>query len=689
MNIQNWKRTGVFLIIITLLGVPHFSFADTVPPGTLVGSARDHAVFLQWNDAAPVTNHTIEYKPTSGNTWTTFSHPVSPASGITVTNLTNGVSYDFRVSAISAEGQSSPSAIASATPLAGAIHTSNNQIISTGQSLAEGSYAFPVLSTTQPYGNLMLNAAHTALIPLVEPVTGGESWTGETISSALANMVTSLAAPVVPNYTSIVSLSAQSGTAYTGIKRGTPTYDEALTDIVAAKELSLAQNKTLVVRGITVIHGETDEYTPTSASQYEQNLVEWQNDYQSDARAITGQEEPVLLFTDQMSSWTSFGSAVPHVALGQYAAAKNNPDKIIMVTPKYIFDSVDWLSHMTNYSQRRLGEYYAKVYKKVVIDGEQWKPLMPETITMYGNVIHAQFHVPVGPLVFDTNAVMAQTNYGFEYADSFNSAYITNVQIISPDTVAITLSQVPTGPNPRLRYAYTGTVGAWTGSHIAGAARGNLRDSDMTPALHQDSAVPTYMGNYLHNWALTFDEPVTLGQSLPNEPTNISAAIGPANGTAIVSFTPPTNTGIGAITSYIITSTPGNITATGNGSPITITGLSNHTTYTFTVTAVNSAGQSVPSASSNAITLNWPTITVAPSLPGKIEPATNKRPVANKVEKKKSNVTQLMIIEDVTSQKATVLETLPEPRKIEESKESKKEIASIETAKTATKETKE
>lgn len=657
MNTSVLLKISAFFIAITVLILPGFLFAQTNPPLTLVAAPRDEAVFLQWINATPATSHTIEYKESASSSWQTFSHPASATEGILVTGLENGTSYDFRVSTTTTAGESEPATVSSVTPLDGAIHTSNNQILSTGQSLAEGSYAFPVLSTSQPYSNMMLNSSRTALIPLVEPITGGESWTGETISSALANMVTALAEPIVPNYTSIVSLSANSGTAYTGIKQGTPTYTEALLNVAKAKELSLAQNKTLIVRAVTVIHGETDEYTPTSANQYEQYLVEWQNDYENDARAITGQEEPVLLFTDQMSSWTSFGSPVPHVALGQYAAAKNNPDKIIMVTPKYIFDSVDWMSHMTNYSQRRLGEYYAKVYKKVVIDGEEWKPLMPEEIILYGNVIHARFHVPVGPLVFDTNAVLAQTNYGFEYSDGFYSAYITGVQIISPDTVEITLSQVPTGPNPRLRYAYSGSVGAWTGSHIAGAARGNLRDSDMTEAMYQDNAVPAYMGNYLHNWALTFDEPVTLGQSLPDEPTNVYAALGPVNGTAVVSFTAPTHTGIGAITSYVVTSTPGNITVTGTGSPITITGLSNNTTYTFSVSAVNVAGQSANSSSSNPLTLNWPVISDAPQVVGVLESMT--KPLINKPERKKDRKSYIKIIED---QKASVGEVWAEQR---------------------------
>jgi hypothetical protein len=88
--------------------------------------------------------------------------------------------------------------------------------------------------------------------------------------------------------------------------------------------------------------------------------------------------------------------------------------------------------------------------------------------------------------------------------------------------------------------------------------------------------------------------------SLPFAPT-IGTAVG-WNKKATVSFTPPSNAGSSAITSYTVTSNPGGITATGTASPITVYGLTNGTSYTFTVTAANNNGTSSSSAASNAIT---------------------------------------------------------------------------------------
>lgn len=652
------KKITIVFTILLFLGVHSIVLAYTFPPENLVGTARNSAVFLQWKNSSEAIDHVIEYKQSGSSTWNTYPHSPSGTSGIVVGGLSNGTSYDFQVSTISTEGTSSPISIFSITPTNTILlNSSNNHIISTGQSNATGSFAIPILSTTQPYTNRMLNEARTNLVPLVEPITGAISWAlGETMSSGLANSLSYFQEQEGSEYSSIVSLRGDGALAYSALMQGTDMYNALLSDVVNAKNISLDENKTHIVRALTVVHGETDESSGVSAEQYEQYLVEWQEDYENDIKAITGQEEPVPMFTDQMSSWMSFGSATPHTAIGQYNATKNNPDKIILVAPKYIFDVGDWMSHMKNYSYRRLGEYYAKVYKKVVIDGEEWKPLMPEEVTMYGNEIYARFHVPVLPLAFDTTAVLAKANYGFEYADSTNSAQISSVEIISPDTVKITLTNTPTGSNPKLRYAFTGIVGSWTGSQIPGSARGNLRDSDMTPAVHQDSSLPSYVGNYLHNWALTFDEPITVMPTTPSAPVSVTATLGSVNGTAVVSFALPA--GSPPATSYLVTSTPGNIVVGTIGSPVTISGLSNNTTYTFTVVAQNGGSQSAPSAPSNSVTPYW--ITEKPQVVGPLTKP--KVPIALKPEHKKS---PRISIVDPNTLRAAVIESVDSPEKQE------------------------
>ena len=88
---------------------------------------------------------------------------------------------------------------------------------------------------------------------------------------------------------------------------------------------------------------------------------------------------------------------------------------------------------------------------------------------------------------------------------------------------------------------------------------------------------------------------------VPGAPTSVSASLSGLSG-AIISFTPPSNNGGSAITSYIVTSSPGNKTASGSTSPISISGLTQATAYSFSVKAANAVGPGSASTASNTIT---------------------------------------------------------------------------------------
>ena len=354
-----------------------------------------------------------------------------------------------------------------------------NHILSTGEDLSNGVLGLPVLTTVQPYSNLMLSTAGTALVPLRET-------TRERMSSAMGNFITSNTPANI--YQMIVTRHGLSGAhAYSTLKKGTPVYQTGMDQVAGSMNLvtsTLGQRYRVI--GVTAVHGETD-HDRDRADEYETNLVEWQNDYETDVKALTGQTENVPLFIDQLSSWTGMNSATSGIPLAQLAAAENNSGKIILVTPKYFFPYADE-TRLNGYGYRWLGEYYGKVIKKVVADEDPWTPLSPRTITRTNNVITIIFDVPVPPLVFDTDRVLTQTNYGFEYWNPNDPAtQISSVAITTPDTVEIILNQVPSDTTEEhLRYAFTGTPGAIPGT--PGSARGNLRDSDAAVSQYTTSS---------------------------------------------------------------------------------------------------------------------------------------------------------------------------------------------------------
>ena len=88
--------------------------------------------------------------------------------------------------------------------------------------------------------------------------------------------------------------------------------------------------------------------------------------------------------------------------------------------------------------------------------------------------------------------------------------------------------------------------------------------------------------------------------TLPNPPTSIVAS---ALTDTYVSINFTASTGSVSISNYTVTSNPGNFTVSGSSSPITVTGLIASTSYIFNVTATNSKGTSIASAS-NSVTTN-------------------------------------------------------------------------------------
>lgn len=99
----------------------------TVPdsPTGVVGTAGNEQVSLSWiapssNGGAPITDYIVQFRLASASTWETFSDGTSTATSATVTGLTNGSAYVFRVAAVNNVGTGAYAAAASSvTPASG------------------------------------------------------------------------------------------------------------------------------------------------------------------------------------------------------------------------------------------------------------------------------------------------------------------------------------------------------------------------------------------------------------------------------------------------------------------------------------------------------------------------------------------------------------------------------------------
>jgi len=101
---------------VTPAGVP-------VAPGAPTPTAGNASVALSWTapsaNGSAITDYKIYYATSAGGTYTLFSDTVSTTTSVTVTGLTNGTAYYFKVAAVNAVGDSALSAAStSSTPAA-------------------------------------------------------------------------------------------------------------------------------------------------------------------------------------------------------------------------------------------------------------------------------------------------------------------------------------------------------------------------------------------------------------------------------------------------------------------------------------------------------------------------------------------------------------------------------------------
>jgi titin len=91
-------------------------------PTALAATAGDTSVSLNWTAPAntggsTITGYLVEMSADAGVTWSTaVANTATSVPGATVTGLTNGTVYEFRVSAITGAGTGTASTVASATP---------------------------------------------------------------------------------------------------------------------------------------------------------------------------------------------------------------------------------------------------------------------------------------------------------------------------------------------------------------------------------------------------------------------------------------------------------------------------------------------------------------------------------------------------------------------------------------------
>jgi hypothetical protein len=80
-------------------------------PTNVNGKPENRQAIITWNapdsdGGTPIIDYVVQFRIEANSQWTTFSDGVSNATSATITGLTNGVGYEFRVAATNSLGQS-------------------------------------------------------------------------------------------------------------------------------------------------------------------------------------------------------------------------------------------------------------------------------------------------------------------------------------------------------------------------------------------------------------------------------------------------------------------------------------------------------------------------------------------------------------------------------------------------------
>jgi lysophospholipase L1-like esterase len=390
-------------------------------------------------------------------------------------------------------------------------------VIGTGQSLAVGDHGKPIKSTNQPYGNLKLSTAdlpwpvdaddtNLSMVPLVEPVgrmakSYPSSWpnniSGETPHSTMANEISALVkAASGRDFIGVHGEVGENGQCMTFLKKNaTPrgvngrSYQAAMIETKAVTRLAKAAGKTYGIGAIIVTHGECD----AGNKNYENDLYQLWSDYNADLSAITGQTQKIQMIVSQQNAVNDHAVST----LAQWKVGVDHPAEIVCSGPKYQYPSAEGI-HLTTDGYQQLGEKYGQVYYERVVLGHNWQPLQPTTVERNGAVFTIHYHVPVPPLVWETefqpphpSVAEWKSGKGFEVTTSDGVKVAIASAEISGDAIVITCATNP-GANARVGYAMVGEKPRMTTPFNGTFRWGLLRDSDPFVGDITKKAQPNY-----------------------------------------------------------------------------------------------------------------------------------------------------------------------------------------------------
>ncbi len=534
------------------------------------------------NGGSALTSYTVTALDTSGvplspNRSCTVS---APTTSCTVTGLTNGTDYKYVVTATNAIGISDTSTASIAVKAATVPGSPTSLIATVGDETATVSFTAPVSNGGTPITGYVITTSPGGLsctVPVgstsceITGLTNGTAYTftavatnaqGNSANSSASSSATPSGIPAPPLSVSAVAGDGDATVSFVpGSSNGSAITSYTVTASPGGSSCTVNAPATSCVVP-NLVNGGTYDFTVTSTN------VNGTSSPSSASNSVTPQQvvSPTLISSTPPSGNEEVGFTMS-------ATANFTGQPVPTVTYQWqVCTSPSDASTCTNIS----GETSSTYVLGTSVANKYVRVLSTATSTA-GTLVDESLTSPkVEPRLSATPPSSGLTQ-------PINSPFTLTAPAIGGAGVkvyAITTGSLPTG----VTYdTATGTISGTPTTHGTYPLTITVTDGFGVTSTMQFSIVIT---------------PPTVAGA----PTGVTALRGDTRAT--VSFNAPISDGGAAISSYIITSSPGGRTCTATAPSLScdVTGLTNGTDYTFTVVAVNSVGRSAASTASSPVT---------------------------------------------------------------------------------------
>ncbi len=619
---------------------PSTVYADTIGPqiqkikfGKLLASAPTSLtategavspdVDLSWTKPADVTDaqvldYVYEYRELGG-TWAVYPHAPSTATSVTITGLDSGKDYEFRVAAVTADGQGEFSAPASVTepstapdPPTGvsAVAGNANATISFTPPVDDGGSAITSYTVTSSPGGITASGSGSPIT--VTGLANGTSYTFTvTATNAIGVSLPSVASNAVTPVSVVVKLAVFGDSITVGMN-ASPIATNSWANIY-----STTNSYTLNNKGIsgTVLQNSLDSTSSPRANNGRDRFV-------SALLGANRSDKYVIMYGLNDLRYTASTDFNVNNYRHDYAEILSglirngiSPTDIVLASPTWIPDA-GYSSGSAGFtgSNRTIHESYVAAVASLALEyGTKYVDtytLMRDSATPSTLIDVDNIHPNNTGHAFIANAVQtAQTIPN-------SNALAGTINASSPSQGRLTVNW--TAPS-------SGTVTGYEIEHSDASGSYDYFETKNTTGLsvtfeglaagnYFTRVRPVFAGGVKGPWLFTSTSTLVLAAAVPAVPTGLNATAG--NASVLLSWTAPADNGA-SITDYVVqyrespsgawaTFSDGTSTATS----ATVTGLTNGTAYDFRVSAVNSVGQS---SDSSIVTQTPVTVPAAPT----------------------------------------------------------------------------